>query len=592
MLDVQGWYTIGVITLMFIALYREYVGADFVVFGALVALWLGGVVDTDQALSGFHNPMVIAIAMLFIISAALQQTGAVSMLSAHLLSPNAHPRRSLPRLAFPVAALSSFMNNTPIVALLTPTVRDWAVRNGQSPSKFLIPLSYSAILGGTCTLIGTSTNLTVSGLIVDAGHAPIGMFELTPVGVPLTIAGVLFMTFLAPRLLPDRRTPEMQAESADREYAVVLEVAEDCPLIGKSVEQAGLRNLSGLFLAEILRGNRRIVPVRPTMELARGDRLVLFGLVDTVVELRKTQGLIPVADVDDDGPGSSDDANLFEVVISENSPLVGQNLRDAGFRRRYDAAVIAIHRGGERLNEKLGDVELRPGDTLMVEAAPGFRRTWANSTHFYLVSAVDASERPRYRLANFAMLNLIGMVVLVTAGILSIAKAAAVVACILVWFRCIRPDEARRSINLSVLLVIASAFGISHAVRNSGVADLFGVWVSDSLGGAPPWMALAVIWIATVIATEALSNAAAAAMIIPIALSTAEGLSRDPRPFVVAVTLAASMSFITPVGYQTNLVVYGPGGYRFSDFARVGIPMSILVFAVAMALIPMIWGWG
>lgn len=595
-LDLHGWYTLGVLTLMFVALFKEYVGADFVVFGSLVALWIGGVITTEQALSGFHNEMVITIGMLFILSAALRQTGAISMITSRLLARTAEPSRALPRMLFPVAALSSFMNNTPIVAMLTPAVRDWATRQGRAPSKYLIPLSYATILGGTCTLIGTSTNLTVSGLITDAGLAPIGMFELAPVGLPATVVGIGYLVFIGHRLLPERQTPEMQAGGADREYSVVLEVTADCPFVGKTVEGAGLRHLSGLFLGEILRDNRRIVPVRPTTRIKAGDRLVLFGLVETVVELRRTPGLVAVSDLDDHATGqngtSGDESTLFEVVVSANSPLVGQNLREAGFRRRYDAAVIAIHRGGQRLNQKLGDVVLRPGDTLMVEAAPGFRRTWANSTHFYLISAVEESERPRHALANFAILSLIIMVVVVTTGLMAVSMASALVACLLVWFRAIRPDEARMAINLSVLLIIASAFGISNAVMNSGLADQFGNFVAGSLGDAPPWVVLAVIWIGTVIATEALTNAAAAAIIVPVAISTAEELGRDPRPFVIAVALAASMSFVTPVGYQTNLIVYGPGGYKFGDFARVGLPLSVLMFVVAMLVIPAVWGWG
>lgn len=602
MLDVHGWYTLGVLTFMFVALFKEYVGADFVVFGALTALWIGGVIDADEAFSGFHNESVVAIAMLFIVSAALRQTGAISMITKHLLSERAEAGRPMLRLLFPTAALSSFMNNTPIVALLTPEVRDWTIRQQKPPSKFLIPLSYAAILGGTCTLIGTSTNLTVSGMVADLGHEPIGMFELAPVGIPATIIGVFFLATIGHRMLPSRKTPDLTGE-AGREYSVILEVTAEAPFIGKTIAEAGLRNLNGLFLAEIERGNKRIVPVRPSTRIAAGDHLVLFGVVDTVVELRKMPGLVPVSelDVSDEhlptgspatgSPATVEERNLFEVVISGNSPLVGQTLREAGFRRRYDGAVLAIHRGGERLDGKLGEVELRPGDTLMVEASPGFRTAWANSAHFYLVAAVDDSERPRYALANFSILALIAMVLLVTADMVSIAMGSAVTAVLLVWFRCIRPDEARRAVDLSVLLVIASAFGISTAVTNSGLAELMGTFLANMTAGTAPWVALAVIWIATAFATEALSNAAAAALLVPIALATAYQLNLDPRPFIVAVALAASMSFITPVGYQTNLLVYGPGGYKFSDFARLGLPLSITVFIVAMIVIPRVWGW-
>ncbi|MCB9508378.1 MAG: SLC13 family permease [Myxococcales bacterium] len=601
-MTVEAWYTLGVLILMFAGLFKEYVGPDFVVFGALVALWTGGVVDTTEALSGFSNSMVIAIALLFIVSAAMRETGALMLLTNRLLGGvSSEPGRALPRLLIPTAVFSSFMNNTPLVAMLTPVIRDWAVRNKRAPSKFLIPISYATILGGTCTLIGTSTNLTVSGLVQAAGHPPFGMFELSPVGVPATIAGLIFLTTFGHRLLPARKTPDDMRGEADREYSVVLVVTDAYPMVGKTVAEAGLRSLSGLYLAEIVRGPRRIVPVTPNTRIAKGDRLVLFGLVDTVVELRKTQGLVPLTDADDEPHGDprpttdapervvASDVDLFEVVISANSPLVGQTLRDAGFRRRYDAAVIAIHRNGQRMNQKLGDVVMRPGDTLMVEASAGFRRAWANSTHFYLVSQVEEAVRPRYALANFALLVLIAMVVLVTAKLLPIAKAAAVAAVLLVWFRCIRPEEARRSVDLSVLLIIASAFGISAAVTNSGLADVLAHGIVSMIGGKGPFFALALIYVATVFATEALSNAAAAALIVPIALSTAAQLGVDHRPFAIAVTLAASMSFITPVGYQCNLIVYGPGGYKFGDFARIGIPMSLLCFAVAMITIPIFW---
>jgi len=589
-MTVDAWYTLGVLVLMFAGLFKEYVAPDFVVFGCLLALWVGGVVSTEEALAGFSNANVVAIGLLFIVSAAMRETGALHFMTRSLLSGDTTaPRRVYPKLLAPTAILSSVLNNTPIVAMLTPAVREWAIRNNVAPSKYLIPLSYATILGGTCTLIGTSTNLTVSGLLQTAGEEPFGMFELSPVGVPATILGIAFLSLFGHRLLPARKTPEMLKGEADREYSVVLLVTPACPLVGKTVEEAGLRHLSGLYLGEITRGTRRIIPVTPETRIEANDRLVLFGLVDTVVELRKIQGLVPLSDDDTDEAPARGDGNLFEVVVSANSPLVGRTLREAGFRRRYDAAVIAIHRNGQRVNQKLGDVSLRPGDTLMVEASPGFRQAWSNSTHFYLVSQVESAERPRYALANFALTVLIAMVAAVTLGLMSITKGAALAALLLVWFRCIRPEEARRSVDLSVLLIIASAFGVSAAIMNSGLADALGTLVVSVVGGREPLVALAAIYLATVVATEALSNAAAAALIVPIALATASQLGVDPRPFAIAVTIGASMSFITPVGYQCNLIVYGPGGYRFSDFARVGVPMSLVCFAVAMVTIPIFW---
>jgi di/tricarboxylate transporter len=363
-------------------------------------------------------------------------------------------------------------------------------------------------------------------------------------------------------------------------------------LIGQTVEDAGLRHLSGLYFAEIERDRDRIVPVRPTDRIVDGDVLVLFGIADTVVELRKIRGLVPLGE--EDRAEHHDgllDRQLFEVVVSANSPLIGVTLRDAGFRRRYDAAVIAIHRGGERLNVKLGDVELRTGDTLMLEASPGFGSAWGNSTDFYLVSQVEEAERPRYALANVSLLVLVGMVGLVTARILPMVLAAALAAMALITLRCIRPSAARKAIDLRVLIVIASSFGLSAAVVESGLAARTSELLLGLVGDQHPLVSIAALYIVTAILTEVVSNVAAAALVMPVAIAVAHqvaaanGMDIDPRPWAIAVAMAASMSFVTPLGYQTNLMVYGPGGYRFSDFARIGIPLAVVCFVTAMVAI-------
>ncbi len=596
MLDFDGWFTLATLIVMFGLLMKEVFSADFTVFGSLVVLWVVGIIDTEQALSGFSNPQVITVGLLFIVSAALQETGALAWASRVMLGPRKDGRALIARLLTPIAAMSGFLNNTPLVAMFTPAVRDWAIRNGRAPSKFLIPLSYAAILGGTCTLIGTSTNLVVSGLLEENGYAPLGMFELSPVGVPATVFGLVFIMLFGQKLLPDRRAPDAANIDLAREYGVRLQVEPDCPLVGLTIERAGLRNLSGLFLAEIEREHERIVPVAPTQRIRAGDRLVLFGVIETVVDLRNTRGLTPVADDDKAENGNElSDRRLFEVVVSANSPLVNQTLKTASFRRRYDAAVIAIHRGGERLNQKLGDVVLRGGDVLMVEGSPGFREAWGNAADFYLVAQVDESEKPRYALANIAMVVLIAMVVASATGALPVVLAAALAVILLMATRCIRAGTAKKSVDVSVLIVIAASFGLSAAVVDSGLAEVISRQVIGVFGDYHPWVVLAVIYLVTSLSTEMLSNNAAAALILPIAIETAErvaelqGMPVDPRPYAVAVAIAASMSFITPLGYQTNLMVYGPGGYRFTDFARLGIPLAVLCFVVAMVTIPMVW---
>lgn len=591
MLTFDGWFTLVVLVVMFIGLTREFLGADIVMFFALVCLWTKGIISTDEALSGFNNPQVLTVALLFVVSAGMQQTGGLTAVTRFMLGQHLERKRVLARLLAPTALISGFMNNTPLVAMLTPAVRDWALRNDNAPSKFLIPLSYAAILGGTCTLIGTSTNLVVSGLMQEAGMQPLSMFEMTPVGLTATFIGLLFMMTVGRKLLPDRRSPEQKISENQREYAVTLEVKPDCPLIGQSVERAGLRQLRGLFLVEIERQGQITAPVRPSHRIKAWDRLTFFGVADTVVDLQRIQGLVPVSEDGSAATVSDRERRLFEVVVSSNSPLVGQTLRDANFRRRYDAAVIAVHRGGVRLRSKLGDVKLRAGDTLMLEASPGFRAAWGNQADFYLVAQVEEFERPKFDKAPVALTILVLMVVAMSTGIMSVLMSVAVAALLMVLTGCLRPDKARRSIDLSIVIMIASSFGLSRAVVNSGVADLVATSMIGSFADLAPWVVIASLYLVTAATTEIMSNNAAAALVFPIAISTAEFLERDPRPYAIAVCVAASMSFVTPFGYQTNLMVYGPGGYRFTDFVRIGIPMLLLSFTVAMVVIPLVWGW-
>lgn len=587
-LGLDAWLTLAALVVMFVALVREALGPDLVLFTTVTFLWVTGVIQTDQAVAGFSNPQVLTVGLLFIVAAAVKDTGALRLLIGPLLQGHPEGVSGRLRLLVPTALLSAFLNNTPIVAMLIPEVRSWAARAHQPPSRFLIPLSYMAILGGTCTLIGTSTNLLISGLMESNGMAPLSMFELAAVGLPATLVGLLFLITLGRRLLPDRVAPD-EAKVDVREFSSRLLVLPGCPWIGMQVGEAGLRHLEGLFLVEIARGERRIVPVRPTNLIMEGDRLTFVGVADTVVELLRTPGLAPLTDHEDEEEvrRTGRQSVVHEIVIPERSQLIGQNLRQVRFRRRYDAAVIAIHRGGHRLLQKLGDVELRAGDTLLLEASMGFRATWGRSGDFVILGV--PTELPRGSLGWRTLVILLLMIGGMSTGLVPTVEAAAVSVVLLLLLRCIPVGRARSSMDLSVLILMASSFGLSAAVENSGLAQAAATLFSELLGGLGPLAALAAVYLLCVVVTETLSNAAAAALVFPVALATAAGLGLDPRPFAVAVTVAASMSFVTPLGYQTNLLVYGPGGYRFSDFTRVGLPMTLLVFAVAMICIPWFW---
>jgi len=584
----EGWFTLAVVLLALVAMAREIAGPDLIMMAALFALAGAGVLTAEETFLGFANPALAAIGALFVVSAGLRDTGALEMTIGRWVAPARSESGGLARICTPVAGLSAFLNNAPIVAMMTPTLIDWARRRGLSPSRFLIPLSYSSILGSGTTVIGTSTNLTIAGLMVSAGMTPMAFFELAPVGLPMAIIGLAYIQFGAPRLLPTRQEPSEQLGEHRREYTASMIVADDCVLIDQTIEQAGLRHLPGLFLVEIDRGGRIITPVAPDNLIRRGDRLVFAGVVSTIVELQRIRGLVPVSD--DEAPAPNEpNHRLVEAVISQSSPLVGLSIRDANFRTVYDAAVIAVHRNGARVPGKIGAIQLEAGDTLLMQGAPGFHRAHRNSPDFYLVSEVDASERPRYDRAWIAIAILIAMVLCASFGLYPISVAAFLAAGLLLLGRCIDGRSARQSVDWSVLIVIGAGFGIAVAMEKTGAASAVAGLLSVAAGSLGPHTTLALVYLTTLLLAEMLHHNAAVAIMFPIAVATGELVGAESRPFVMAVALAGCHAFASPVTYQTHLIVYGPGGYRFTDFVRVGLPLDFLSAATAIALIPMVW---
>ena len=572
------------VTVFFIA--RDTVSPDVVLGAALVALAASRVIDIETALSGFSNPAIATIAAMFIVAAGLRATGVLEVVSDRLFRGVESLTPALFRTTVSTAAISAFVNNTPVVAMAMPAVGSWSRRTRISPSKILIPTSYASILGGVCTLIGTSTNLVSDGLLRSHGLAGLDFFELARIGVPAAVIGIIYLVFVAPRLLPERVTLR-DLDGDLRRYTAEFEVIEPSVLTGKTVEQAGLRRLPGLFLVSIERETGTIAPVGPGVRLFPADRLTFAGVLETIVDLRKFRGLEPVAEEKrHERPGS---AELHEAVVSQGSPLIGTSIRDANFRGRYNAAVIAVHRHGERIASRIGDIVLRPGDTLLVEAGPGFTRAFRDSRDFYLVSRVDESQPLRHdrMLASVAVLALV--VITASLRVFPITIAALGGAILMVALRCLTPGEAKRAVDWSVLIMIGAALGIAQALESSGAAELIGSGIVAAGSGLGPIGVLAGVLIASMVLTELVSNTAAIALMFPIALSAAAQLGIDPRSFLIGATIAASFSFSTPIGYQTNLMVYGPGGYRFRDFTRVGVPLQLILLLLSIGLIPLIW---
>jgi di/tricarboxylate transporter len=584
----DGWFTLAVLVLMVGALAREVASPDLIILAGLFALAAAGVLTPAETFSGFANPAVAAVGALFIVSAGLRQTGVLESAVVRLFGRARSEVSGLIRMCPPLAGFSAFLNNAPIVAMMTPVVIEWARRRQLAPSKFLIPLSYCTILGSLLTVIGTSVNLTVAGLLLESGQPPMQFFELLPVGLPVCLVGLLYIVLVAPRWIPERQDLGERLDEHRREYTAAMRVEPQCHLVGRTVEEADLRHLPGLFLVEIDRTGRAITPVGPDETIQAEDRLIFAGVVSTIVDLNRIPGLVPDSG-EEESPGELPERRLTEAVVSTSSPLIGQSIRDANFRTTYDAAVMAVHRNGERVGGKIGQIVLRPGDTLLLQTASGFLRAHRNSPDFFLVSDLDGAEAPRTEKAGLALGILVTMVVVAALGLLPISIAAFLAGGALVATRCINASIARQSVEWSVLIVIAAGLGIALAMTKTGAAGAIAQLLVASGGSLGPIGTLAVVYVATVLLAELLHHAAAVAIMIPIALAAAAQVGAEPRGFVMGVAMAANCAFANPVTYQTHLIVYGPGGYRFKDFVRVGLPLDALCAVVALIVIPMVW---
>jgi di/tricarboxylate transporter len=580
--------TLAVVLGVLVLLASSRLDTDVVLVGAMIVLTLLGILKPDQALQGFASNGVMTIAALYIVVAGLRETGAMAWISRWVLG---RPR-SLPvaqgKLMLVTSALSAVINNTPVVALFIPVAQEWASRFGYSISKLLLPMNHMVILAGMCTLIGTSTNLIVNSLLVktvpDSG---LSLFSLVWIGLPLTIIGFIYMLVASPYLLPDRQSPVEQLENA-REYSVEARVTANGPLVGRSIAEVGLRSMKYAFVLEISRGERLLTAVGPDEVLQANDRVTFVGVVDAVNELRRIPGLVVAEDQTFQLNLRHAQRCLVELVLSTSSPLVGHTVRESNFRSTYNAAVISISREGARLEGKLGDVRLRPGDTLLVETDQAFVERNKYNRDFLLVSSLQDSAPPDFARAPVAFLILLVMLVVASFEWIPLFQASFIAAGLMVASGCVTLAVARRSIEYPVLAGIAASFALGFALAESGAADLLAGWIGGIARGDPFW-ALVVLYVSTVVVTELITNNAAGVLMFPIAMAVAQDGDVSFLPYVICVMVGASAGFITPIGYQTNLMVYGPGGYRWADYIRFGTPLSILVGIATVLIVPRVW---
>lgn len=582
----EAWVTLVIVAGLIVVMARELVQPAFAILLATISLMLLGITTPEQAFSGFSNEAPIAVAALLVLARAVDVSGVFQPLVRFLFG-RAQGKWLMARVAFPIAALSGFVNNTTLVAMAVPPVLDLCQRRAIPPSRMLIPVSYAAVLGGVTTTIGTSTNLTVSGLLTAAGMEPLSLLELTPVGVPIAIGGCLAIVFLAGRLLPDRTRTDGEGRG-EREFAFSMRVRPGAVADGRSVEEAGLRHLKGVFLVEIDRGGRVIAPVGPEEVLVGGDVLTFVGRVDHVVDLQRTPGLQSTENrqIDQLGGGSH---RFYEVVVANSLNLVGRTLRDVGFRATYGAAVLAIHRSGQRIDAKLGEVPLHLGDTLLVLADGDFRDRFRDNPDFLLIAPRRGISPTQPRKAITVAVIGIGFIALVGSGVVPILHGALAAAMLLILSGALTLRQARDAVDLNIVILIAAAFGLGAAVEETGLGAAAAAVLVSVLEPFGPLGALAAVLLATMALTELVSNNAAAVLVFPIALATAASFGVDARPFVVVVALGASLSFLTPIGYQTNLMVYGLGNYRFLDFTLMGIPLNLVAIVITLTLVPLVF---
>jgi di/tricarboxylate transporter len=585
-----------IIALAFVLFATEALPIDVVALLTLGILIVTGRLTLEQSLAGFSNPAVITIATLFILSHTLKKSGILEYVIIRINKIVSSSKiLGLSVYWLSIAVASAFVNNTAVVALFIPVTLRMAERFDISPSKILIPLSYSAILGGTLTLVGTSTNLLVNSIFVQSGnYTALGLFEFARFGIVNLLIGITYVVTVGPRLIPSRIVKKNLTENYQLgEFLTEVKILEDSPMVGNTCLDRGINKNYDIIVLSILRGDRVITNQIRDTKLKAGDILSIRGSLDDFIRMKKIEKVSLISDEKmTQKELESEDNVLIEGVVRNRSRIVGHSLMKINFRRQFGAFVLAIRREGKLLRSKIATVVLKPFDTLLIYGTREKVNELASSGNLIILGEVDA-ELKKHRFWWMSIVVIFIVIIVAALAFMTIVKAALLGVIVLLAFRVVTPQEAYRSIHWQVIILIAALIPLQYAVAESGTAE----WIGSTLlalssifpAEIVPFVLLAMVYLITTVLTEVASNAATAIIMTPIVLSLSLNLGLDPRPFIFGICFAASASFITPVGYQTNLMIYGPGGYKFTDYIKVGSPLAITLWIAATFLIPVIW---
>ena len=575
-----------VILFLIVTLYTEILVPSVSFLIAVTVLTVGGIIEPKQALSGFANDQLAVIVMLLVLSGVVRRSAMVEHLFNRLFYKSQSPNSFMAKMMGCVSVSSAFFNNTPLVAMMMPYVYDWCKKKKIAPSRMLIPLSYAAILGGCCTLIGTSTNLIVNGMAIESGLESLKIFDFVYVGVPMLVVGVGFLLLFGKTLLPERTDVKDTYVEMSRKYLVETAIKPESRLIGKSIVEAELRNLEGVFLVEIIRNNQLITPVPPNEKLEKGDSLIFSGVTSAISEITKPEmGLslpkaceIPHAE-----------RRIAEVVISQNSRLIGQKIQDSDFRGQYDASILAVHRNRENLSGKIGEIEIKAGDVLLVLAGSDFYKRVEGIQPFYFISK---EQSPRYVSTWKMLLVVLGLIlgiILHAIGVFSLFNSLLILVGLVLIMGIMPVSEIRKEMDFNLIILLALGLAFGKAMIESGAAD----YIADLLlKVAVPLGNVGIIgglFLITNLLSSYITNKAAVAIVFPVSIAMAQSLGHNVTPYILVVCFGASASFITPIGYQTNLMVYGPGGYSFKDFFLIGFPLTLLYMVVCVVVLTLMY---